>query len=176
MVISIPKKGNTKQCQIIRLIIQISKIMLKVIHNRLHTCPEELLVEVGFKAGRSRVKQIFNSQTNADIRMATGNPVPRKTAVNLRHEMQVQWLCTERGRYPRETPGTASSNSEAAQADLVWSCRLAPHTKNALHNTVEEGWRRSGQRKTRMGNVKEWTYWPPYVRPKKRALSAVAPS
>lgn len=69
MVISIPKKGNTKQCQIIRLIIQISKIMLKVIHNRLHTCPEELLVEVGFKAGRSRVKQIFNSQTNADIRM-----------------------------------------------------------------------------------------------------------
>lgn len=120
--------------------------MLKVIHNRLHTCPEELLVEVGFKAGRSRVKQIFNSQTNADIRMATGNPVPRKTAVNLRHEMQVQWLCTERGRYPRETPGTASSNSEAAQADLVWSCRLAPHTKTTLHPSQHRGGRLAPQR------------------------------
>ena len=65
LVIPLPKKGNLRQCQnyrTISLISHPSKVMLKVILNRLRPQAEELLSEeqAGFRAGRSTVEQIFN--------------------------------------------------------------------------------------------------------------------
>ena len=65
LVIPLPKKGNLRQCQnyrTISLISHPSKVMLRVILNRLTPKAEELLSEeqAGFRAGRSTVEQIFN--------------------------------------------------------------------------------------------------------------------
>ena len=67
LVIPIPKKGNLKQCQnyrTISLISHPSKLMLRVLLNRLKAKAEELLAEhqAGFWPGRSTVEQSFNSR------------------------------------------------------------------------------------------------------------------
>ena len=65
LVIPLPKKGNLRKCQnyrTISLISHPSKVMLRIILNRLKSKAEELLSEeqAGFRAGRSTVEQIFN--------------------------------------------------------------------------------------------------------------------
>ena len=65
LVIPLPKKGNLKQCQnyrTISLISHPSKVMLRILLNRLKAKAEEILSEeqAGFRAGRSTVEQIFN--------------------------------------------------------------------------------------------------------------------
>jgi hypothetical protein len=65
LVIPLPKKGNLKLCQnyrTISLISHPSKVMLRIILNRLKSKAEELLADeqAGFRAGRSTVEQIFN--------------------------------------------------------------------------------------------------------------------
>ena len=67
LVIPLPKRGNFKQCQnyrTISLISHPSKIMLRVIFNRLKSRAEEALAEeqAGFRPGRSTAEQIFNSR------------------------------------------------------------------------------------------------------------------
>ena len=64
-VIKLPKKGNLQQCQNYRTISLIghpSKVMLKIIQNRLKPQAEKIIAEgqVGFRAGRSTTEQIFN--------------------------------------------------------------------------------------------------------------------
>ena len=64
-IITLPKKGNLQLCQnyrIISLISHSSKVMLKVILNRLKPQAEEIIAEeqAGFRAGRSTTEQIFN--------------------------------------------------------------------------------------------------------------------
>ena len=59
------KKGNLQLCQnykTISLISHPSKVMLKVILNRLKPQAEEIIAEeqAGFRAGRSTTEQIFN--------------------------------------------------------------------------------------------------------------------
>ena len=65
LVITPPKKGNLQQCQnyrSIRLISHPSKVMLKIILNRLKPRAEKIIAEeqAGFRAGRSTTEQIFN--------------------------------------------------------------------------------------------------------------------
>ena len=65
LVIPLPKKGNLKLCQnyrTISLISHPSKIMLRILLNRLKAKSEEILAEeqAGFRKGRSTVEQIFN--------------------------------------------------------------------------------------------------------------------
>ena len=65
LIITLPKKGNLQLCQnyrTIRLISHSSKVMLKVILNRLKPQAEEIIAEeqAGFRAGRSPTEQIFN--------------------------------------------------------------------------------------------------------------------
>ena len=65
LIITIPKKGNLQLCQNYRTISLIghsSKLMLKVILNRLKAQAEELIAEeqAGFRAERSTTEQIFN--------------------------------------------------------------------------------------------------------------------
>ena len=65
LIVPLPKKGNLRQCKnyrTISLISHPSKVMLRVILNRLTQQAEELLAEeqAGFRAGRSTVEQIFN--------------------------------------------------------------------------------------------------------------------
>ena len=60
LIITLPKKGNLQLCQnyrTISLISHSSKVMLKVILNRLKSQAEE---QAGFRAGRSTTEQIFN--------------------------------------------------------------------------------------------------------------------
>ena len=64
LVITLSKKGNLQQCQnyrTISLISHLSKVMLKIILNRLKP-QEEIIVEeqAGFIAGRCTIEQIFN--------------------------------------------------------------------------------------------------------------------
>ena len=65
LVITLPKKGNLQLCQnyrTISLISYSSKVMLKIILNRLQPQAEENIAEeqAGFRAGRSTTEQIFN--------------------------------------------------------------------------------------------------------------------
>ena len=65
LIITLPKKGNLQLCQnyrTISLISHSSKVMLKVILNRLKSQAEEIIAEEqgGFRAGRSTTEQIFN--------------------------------------------------------------------------------------------------------------------
>ena len=65
LVITLPKKGNLQLCQnyrTISLISHLSKVMLKIILNRLQPQAEEIIAEeqAGFRAGRSTTEQIFN--------------------------------------------------------------------------------------------------------------------
>ena len=65
LIITLPKKGNLQLCQnyrTISLISHSSKIMLKVILNRLKPQAEEIIAEeqARFRAGRSTTEQIFN--------------------------------------------------------------------------------------------------------------------
>ncbi|GFR65860.1 endonuclease-reverse transcriptase [Elysia marginata] len=65
LVVPLPKKGNLRLCnnyRTISLISHPSKVMLRVILNRLKPKAEEIFAEeqAGFRAGRSTVEQIFN--------------------------------------------------------------------------------------------------------------------
>ena len=65
LVITLPKKGNLQQCQdyrAISLISHSSKVVLKIILNRLKPQAEKVIAEeqAGFRAGRSTTEQIFN--------------------------------------------------------------------------------------------------------------------
>ena len=65
LVITFPKKGNLQLCQnyrTISLISHPSKVMLKIILNRLQPQAQEIIAEVqaGFRAGRSTTEQILN--------------------------------------------------------------------------------------------------------------------
>ncbi|WP_419652868.1 RNA-directed DNA polymerase, partial [Thiolapillus sp.] len=65
LVITLPKKVNLQQCQnyrTISLISHPSKVMLKIILNRLKPQAEKIIAEeqAGFRAGRSTTGQIFN--------------------------------------------------------------------------------------------------------------------
>ena len=65
LIITLPKKGNLQLCQnyrTISLISHASKVMLKVILNRLTPQAEEIIAEeqAGFRRGRSTTEQIFN--------------------------------------------------------------------------------------------------------------------
>ena len=65
LIITLPKKGNLQLCQNYRTISlssHSSKVMLKVILNRLKPQAEEIIAEdqAGFRAGRSATEQIFN--------------------------------------------------------------------------------------------------------------------
>ena len=65
LIITLPKMGNFQLCQnyrTISLISHSSKVMLKVILNRLKPQAEEIIAEkqAGFRAGRSTTEQIFN--------------------------------------------------------------------------------------------------------------------
>jgi len=65
LVIKLPKKGNLQLCQNYRTISLISipsKVMLKILLNRLKPQAEKIIAEeqVGFRVGRSTTEQIFN--------------------------------------------------------------------------------------------------------------------
>ena len=65
LIITLPKKGNLQQCQnyrTISLISHPSKVMLKILFNRLKPQAERIIAEeqAGFRAGRSTTEQIFN--------------------------------------------------------------------------------------------------------------------
>ena len=65
LIITLPKKDNLQQCQNYRTISLIrhpSKVMLKIILNRLKPQAERIIAEeqAGFRAGRSTTEQIFN--------------------------------------------------------------------------------------------------------------------
>ena len=78
LVITIPKKVNLQQCQnypTISLISHPSKVMLKIILNRLKPQAEQIIAEeqAGFEAERSTTKQIFNLQILCENISRTSN-------------------------------------------------------------------------------------------------------
>ena len=65
LIITLPKKGNLQQCQnyrTISLISHASKVMLKILLNRLQPQADKIIAEeqAGFRQGRSTIEQIFN--------------------------------------------------------------------------------------------------------------------
>ena len=65
LVITLPRKGNLQQCQNYRTISLIghpSKVVLKIILNRLQPQAEKIIAEeqAGFRAGRSTTEQLFD--------------------------------------------------------------------------------------------------------------------
>ena len=71
LIITLHKKGNLQLCQNYRtvsLISHSSKVMLKVIMNRLKPQAEEITAEkqAGFGAGRSTTEQVFNLRNRCE--------------------------------------------------------------------------------------------------------------
>ena len=71
LIITLPKIGQQQLCQnyrTISLISHPSKVMLRILLNRLKPQAEEIIKEerAGFRAGRSRTEQIFNLRTNCE--------------------------------------------------------------------------------------------------------------
>ena len=69
LVITLPKKGNLQQCQnyrTISLISHPSKVMLKIILNRLKPQAERIITEeqAGFRAGRSTTEQTLTYESS----------------------------------------------------------------------------------------------------------------
>ena len=62
LIITLPKRATCSTARTISLISHSSKVMLKVILNRLKLQAEEIIAEeqAGFRAGRSTTEQIFN--------------------------------------------------------------------------------------------------------------------
>ena len=63
LIITLPKKGNLQLCQnyhTISLISHPSKVMLRILLNRLKPQAEIIKEQAGFRAGRSTSEQIFN--------------------------------------------------------------------------------------------------------------------
>ena len=65
LMITVPKKDNLQQCDnycTISLICHPSKVMVRIILNRLRPQAEEIIAEeqAGFRTGRSTTEQIFN--------------------------------------------------------------------------------------------------------------------
>ena len=64
-LVTLPKKGNLQQCQnhrTINFISHQSKVMLRIILNRLKPQAEKIIAEeqAGFRAGKTTTEQIFN--------------------------------------------------------------------------------------------------------------------
>ena len=71
LIITLTKKGNLQLCQnhtTISLISHASKVMLKIIPNRLKPQAEEIIAEeqAGFRCGRSTTEQIFNIRVQCE--------------------------------------------------------------------------------------------------------------
>ena len=82
LVITLPKKGNLQPCQnyrTISLISHPSKVMLKMILNRLQPQAEEIIPEeqASFRAGRSTTEQIFNQDPRREMPAASAESLPR---------------------------------------------------------------------------------------------------
>ena len=62
LVITLPKQSNSQLCQNYRTISHPSKVILKIILNRLQPQTEEISAEeqAGFRAGRRTTEQLFN--------------------------------------------------------------------------------------------------------------------
>ena len=66
LVITLPKKGNLQQCQNYRTISHLSKVMLKIIRNRLKPQAEKIIAEekAGFRAEMSTTEQILTYESS----------------------------------------------------------------------------------------------------------------
>ena len=80
LVNTLPKKSNLQQCQNYRnisLISHPSKVMLKIILNRLKPQAEKIITEqAGFRSGRSTTKQISTYESFVRKSSALASPVP----------------------------------------------------------------------------------------------------
>ena len=68
LIITVPKKGNLQQCKnyrTISLICHPSKVLLKVLLNRLKPQAASIIAEeqAGFRSGRNATEQIFSLRT-----------------------------------------------------------------------------------------------------------------
>ena len=89
LVITLPKKGNLQQCQnyrTISLISQPSRVMLKIILNRLKPQTDE--EQAGFRAGRSTTEQIFNLQILCENISSTNKTFIMSSQTSRRHSTE----------------------------------------------------------------------------------------
>ena len=93
LVITLPKKGNLQLCQnyqMISFISHPSKVMLKIIMNRLKPQAEKIIAEVqaGFRAGRTTIEQIFNWRILCFMRNISSKTVNMSSSTSRRHSTQ----------------------------------------------------------------------------------------
>ena len=104
LVITLPKKGNLQQCQnyrTISLIIHQSKVMLKVILNRLKPQAEKIIAEeqAGFRARRSTTEQVFNLQILCEKFLDPAPPRPLPCLHRLQEGLQQGLACSFVGNH-----------------------------------------------------------------------------
>uniref|UniRef100_H3A4I6 Reverse transcriptase domain-containing protein n=1 Tax=Latimeria chalumnae TaxID=7897 RepID=H3A4I6_LATCH len=80
IIITLPKKGNLRQCQnyrTISLISHPSKVFLRILHNTMKSLAESLIAEeqAGFRAGRNTMEQIFNLRILVEKHLEHQKPV-----------------------------------------------------------------------------------------------------
>ena len=103
LVITLPKKGNLQQCQnyrAISLISHPSKVVLKIILNRLKPQAEKVIAEeqAGFRASRSTTEHIFNLRILCgEISPAPARPLP--CLHRLQEGLRQGLACSSEGNY-----------------------------------------------------------------------------
>ena len=133
LVITLPKKGNLQQCQdyrTISLISHPSKVMLKIILNRLKPQAERIIAEdqALFKAGRNTTEQTFNirilyekylqhQQDLTDRRMA--NPVDLVLTHYTSQERQPAAVPELPNSQPHQSPKQSHAEDQTQQIEAT---------------------------------------------------------
>ena len=117
LIITLPKKGNLQLCQnyrTISLISHSSKVMLKVILNRLKPQAEEIIAEeqAGFRAGRITTEQIFNLRIFIDFKKAFDRVWHAALWATMRkYNISANLVCTIEQLYDKATSAVQMNGS-----------------------------------------------------------------
>ena len=141
IMIPLPKKGSLRKCgnyRTISLISHASKVMLKILLNRLTPHIEGILrrEQAGFRAGRSTVEQIFNIWIIAERYNDHRNPL-FNNFIDFRKAFDGVWqdapwrIMRKHGLSP-----TIISLIEALYQQSVCAVQVGPTVSNWFHATV----------------------------------------
>ena len=130
LVITLPKKGNLQQCQnyqTISLISHPSKVMLKIILNRLKPQAEKIIAEeqAGFRAGRRTTEQIFNLRILCEEYLQHQQDLYH-VFIDFKKAFDRVWLFGQPRRSRTSAPTLSESSKTSITRPLVQSSSTAP--------------------------------------------------
>ena len=159
LVITLPKKGHMQQCQNYRTISIIShpsKVMLKIILNRLTPQAEEIIVEeqAGFRAGTSTTKQVFSQRVHCE------KYLQYRQDLFIDFKKAFDRACVQLSGQPWKSKTSVPTSSKSSK-DLWWGhqCSLLQRQNNLKQSWLPAFWREKKTQNTQeiKGTLFNWT-------------------